>query len=143
MSYEECLIALEYQNVSVGSNIWSVRSYADIVCGVQGFRIGIEETNDDTIDGIGCFGGGETVKKRVTFSSGTKKGQVERAHEKPGTRQTLCPWKLYLDSCATYSSMFVKWFLDIIGPTPYHLKGYCNAGTLTCKEQGYYGPFKI
>ena len=39
--------------------------------------------------------------------------------------------------------MFVKWFLENIGPSPYHLKGHCNAGTLTCKEQGYYGPFKM
>ena len=142
-SYDELLIALGFQNVSVEDDARSVQSYADVVRGAQGIRIGIEESDEDTLDGIGCFGGGEIVQKRVTFTPTTKKGQVARAGANQRTRRTLSPWKLYLDSCATYSSMFVKWFLDNIGPSPYHLKGHCNAGTLTCKEQGYYGPFKM
>ena len=84
----------------------------------------------DTLDGIGFLTGGESVNKRVTFAKDVKPATLAK-------RRTPCPWKLYLDSCATYSSMFVQWYLDNIAPSRVHLKGHCNAGTLTCTHQGF------
>ena len=55
----------------------------------------------------------------------------------------LCVWKLYLDSCATYHSVFAEWYLKNIEEVEVYLKGHCNTGMTTCKEQGYYGVFKM
>ena len=50
---------------------------------------------------------------------------------------------MYLDSCATYHSVFVDWCLDNVHDVEVYLKGHCNVGVTTCKEQGYYGVFNI
>ena len=59
------------------------------------------------------------------------------------SRKTLPWWALFLDSCATYHSMFATKFLTEVHEAPVHLKGHCNAGVLVCEKQGYYGPFKM
>ena len=58
-------------------------------------------------------------------------------------RKTLPWWALFLDSCATYHSMFATKFLTKVHEASDHLKGHCNAGVLVCEKQGYYGPFKM
>ena len=58
-------------------------------------------------------------------------------------RKTLPWWALFLDSCATYHSMFATKFLTEVHDAPVHLKGHCYAGVLVCEKQGYYGPFKM
>ena len=55
----------------------------------------------------------------------------------------LCDWKLYLDSCATYHSVLADWCLNNIHEVKAHLKRHCNTGVTICKEQGYYGCFKM
>ena len=50
---------------------------------------------------------------------------------------------LFLDSCATYHLTFVDWCLKNIHGVERFLKGHCNAGVTLCKEQGYYGAFKM
>merc|ERR1711893_359122 len=90
----------------------------------------MQDSVDKIIDGIGC------VQRSVTFADDAKPPS-------DAPRHTLDPNKIYLDSCATYNSMFVRWALDNIAPSKVHLKGHCNAGVLTCTHQGYYGPFKM
>ena len=58
-------------------------------------------------------------------------------------RLMLCDWKLHLVSCATYYLVFTEWYLKNIQEVEVNLKGHCNAGVTTNKEQGYYGVFKI
>ena len=58
--------------------------YADIVRRLQGMGIGTTDREIKILDGIDCFGGGETVKKCVSFADGAK-----RACD--STRQTRCP----------------------------------------------------
>ena len=58
-------------------------------------------------------------------------------------RLKLCDWKLYLDSCATYHSVFAYWCLNNIHKVEAYQKGRCNAGVTICKEQGYCGVFKM
>ena len=52
---------------------------------------------------------------------------------------TLDSHKLYLDSCATYHSAFVRWMLDDVKTVPTVLQGNCNASVSTSNERGFYG----
>ena len=58
-------------------------------------------------------------------------------------RVTLDPWKLYLESCATYQTFFVKEFLDRVHNGKSTMSGSCNAGTTSINIQGWYGEFKV
>ena len=58
-------------------------------------------------------------------------------------RLTLDAYKLYLDSCATYHSVFVEWCLDNITADGVVLRGNCNAGVTTSTQKGYYGLFHM
>ena len=49
----------------------------------------------------------------------------------PVKRFTLDLHKLYLDSCATYHSAFVRWVLDDVKTVTTVLQGNCNAGVCT------------
>ena len=59
--------------------------------------------------------------------------------DKPAKRFTLDPHKLYLDSCATYHSAFVRDMLCDVKTVGTVLQGNCNAGVSTSKEKGAYG----
>ncbi len=52
---------------------------------------------------------------------------------------TLPEGRVYLDSCATYHSVFVACILDNIHEVDTYLTGHCNDGLLTYKEKGYLG----
>ena len=83
-------------------------------------------------DGVGFVNPGEK----------TLSGMAHLSREK-GPRTTLCTWKLYLDSCATYHSVFVEWCLDNIRTVGVSLTGHCNAGTTTSTKKGLYGEFEM
>ena len=51
-----------------------------------------------------------------------------RFAEIPGDQFTLDWWKLYLDSCATYHTFFIKRFLRGIYTSKTVMNGSCNAG---------------
>ena len=117
--------------------------------GYQGMNIGNEPPSNDEyeslLEGIGLLNQGSNSKcypkeshprKAVTFSS-------PKAKPRSGRSLKLDDWKLYLDSCATYHSCFADWCLDNVHEVEVYLKGHCNAGVTTCKEQGYYGVFKM
>ena len=61
----------------------------------------------------------------------------------PVKRFTLDSNKLYLDSCATYPSAFVRWILDDVKTIPTVLQGNCNAGVSTSNEKGFYGLWNL
>ena len=78
-------------------------------------------------------------KKEVTFDRTSKpEVQVPRLRN-----TTLCEWKLYLDSCATYHSTFVDWYLENMHNVSVHLTGHYSTGTTTCNQKGYYGVLKM
>ena len=56
---------------------------------------------------------------------------------------TICPNKLYLDSAATYYSMFVKWYLKNVRDAGRILRGNCNAGVRESSHVGDLGIFKM
>ena len=58
-------------------------------------------------------------------------------------RVTLDPWKIYLDSCATYYTFFVKEFLAKVHKGKSTITGSCNAGTTSTNTPGWYGEFKV
>ena len=97
----------------------------------QGMNVALSEEEsdgkyEDILNGIGMSN---------HFSMGSDKWKPARLK--------LYNWKLYLDSCATYHSVFAEWYLKNIQEVELHLKGHCNIGVTTCKEQGYYGVFKM
>ena len=51
-------------------------------------------------------------------------------------RLTLDWWKLYLDSCASYHTLFVKEFLMNIYKGAKAINGNCNAGTTRITKRG-------
>ena len=73
---------------------------------------------------------GTVIKKKVSFAS---------IENKPGKRFTLHPHKLYLDSCATYHSVFVRDMLSNVKTGNTVLKGQCNTGVSTSQEKGVWG----
>ena len=73
---------------------------------------------------------GSLIEKKVSFAS---------IQDKPGKRFTLEPHKLYLDSCATYHSVFVRDMLSDAKTVGTVLQGNCNAGVSTSTEKGAYG----
>ena len=58
-------------------------------------------------------------------------------------RSTLNWWKFYLDSCATYHTMFHSRFLTDIKEGDSVMYGRCNAGETSTSKQGKYGRFTI
>ena len=57
----------------------------------------------------------------------------------PVKRFTIDSHKLYLDSCDTYHSAFVRWMLDDMKTVTTVLQGNCNTGVSTSNEKGFYG----
>mmetsp|Transcript_4507 Transcript_4507/g.6406 ORF Transcript_4507/g.6406 Transcript_4507/m.6406 type:complete len:231 (-) Transcript_4507:100-792(-) len=51
--------------------------------------------------------------------------------------------KLYLDSCATYHSAFVRDQLSRVYQSDMTLHGNCNAGMTISSEKGFLGPFEL
>ena len=82
----------------------------------------------DIVRGTSLLNPGE---KRVSFSADTK------------GRDTLDWWKLYLDSCATFHTSFVRDMLSDVYKSKVTLHGSCNAGTTISSEKGYLGPFDL
>ena len=78
-----------------------------------------ESTWDSIIDGVGFL---EPSNVQI----------VERH------RATCDPKKLYLDSCATHSSMFVTEFLEKRHRTGVTLRQNCNAGSRLTNRMGYH-----
>ena len=64
----------------------------------------------------------------------------ERAPAKSGTCD---PNKLYLDSAATYHSVFEIWYLKNVCGARRTLQGNCNAGVKVCSKVGNLGIFEI
>ena len=56
---------------------------------------------------------------------------------------TLDWWKLYLDSCASYHTFFVKEFLMNIYECAGAMNRNCNAGTKRITKRGYYGRLRV
>ena len=52
-------------------------------------------------------------------------------------------WKLYLDSCASYHTFFIKDFLMNIYEGAGAMNGNCNAGTTIITKRGYYGRLRV
>ena len=73
---------------------------------------------------------GTVVEKKVSFAT---------VENKPGKRFTLNPHNLYLDSCATYHSAFVRDMLSNVKTGNTVLQGQCNSGVSTSAEKGVYG----
>ena len=58
-------------------------------------------------------------------------------------RVTLDPWKIYLNSYATYHTFFVKELLARVQKVKDTMTGSCNSGTTSTNTQGWYGEFKV
>ena len=58
-------------------------------------------------------------------------------------RPTCDPKKLYLDSCATHSSMFATEFLDKRHCTGVTLRQNCNAGSRLTNRMGFWSVWKF
>ena len=60
-----------------------------------------------------------------------------------GRKRNLCWWKCYLDSCASYHTLFSEDFLTDIEDINATMTGRCNAGTTVTNMKGTYGNFQV
>ena len=60
-----------------------------------------------------------------------------------GIKRTICCWKCYLDSCASYHTFFSEEFLTDIKESDTTMTGRCNAVTKVTKMKGTYGDFQV
>ena len=79
----------------------------------------------------------ETGVSLTNVSSGGNK-QVTFEASPDGKRLTLDWWKVYLDSCASYHTFFVKEFLKNIQEGKGTMNGNCNAGETRITKRGYF-----
>ena len=93
--------------------------------------------------------GKQSESGRYFFSQGTvpiiKTTDVQGKHvlfvavkNSPVKRFTFNSHKLYLDSCSTYYSDFVRWMIDDVNTVTTVLQGNCNAGVSAFNEKGFY-----
>jgi len=84
------------------------------------------------------------VTKKVSFAevvhTGTTKSAPVVPVPKPSKEDsvTLCAWKIYLGSCATYHSALVERYLENVYEVDTILKGSCNAGVTTSNTKGLF-----
>ena len=100
------------------------------------------------LDGIGLF----NVHAEVNLLNPTRKTYHDAMSTGTGTKKKLptsrshvtLGWqKLYLDSCATYHSAFLNWYLDNIHKVDIFLKGNCNTGVTTGNQKCWFGAFEM
>ena len=60
-----------------------------------------------------------------------------------GRKRTLCWWKCYLDSCASYHTFFSEEFLTDNKKSNATMNGRCNSGTMVTKMKGTYSDFQV
>ena len=60
-----------------------------------------------------------------------------------GKQLTLQWWKVYLDSCATYHTFFIKEFLKNIEENMGTMHGNYNAGETKITKRGYFGQRRV
>jgi len=87
--------------------------------------------------------------KQVPFAEVVRTGTATNPKpvppQKPNKedRVTLCAWKLYLNSCDTYSLAFVDLYLENVREVGTILKGSYNADVTTSNAKGLFGIFEM
>ena len=61
----------------------------------------------------------------------------------PRKKAPTDPKKLYLDSVATYHSMFITWYLQNVRDAGKTIRGNCNAGIKLCTKVSDLGVLKM
>ena len=81
---------------------------------------------------------GVNLLSRGTSNPG-KRVSWDKSTECANKRFMLDAHKLYLDSCVTYPSSFVRWMVGNVHQVSTVLQGKCNAGISTSYEKGFLG----
>ena len=140
-----------------------VKDYIDFV-GEQHMNFGECDSGDDQFDdesdlessftflGINFSEvGEESPPVEDPQENSTQIGVTLNTHERKvrfkeisGRKQlTLQWWKIYLDSCATYHTFFVKEFLKNVVENKGTMNGNCNAGETKITKRGYFGKLGV
>ena len=69
--------------------------------------------------------------------------EVTALIDRKGDKRTLCWWKCYLYSCASYHTLFSEEFLTDVKESDATMTGRCNAGTTVTKKKETYGYFQV
>ena len=125
--YEDVAIVLESDGIPTREEMLKTMGYVGVgVClNVMSYQ---DQDNDGNNIKFGFASPGATQHPIETLYN--KKEVVFERTPKPGVRVprlsnvTLCEWKLYLDSCATYHSKFVDWCLENVHDVSVHLTGH-------------------
>ena len=95
-------------------------------------KVGHSDTGvvEDMNAGVNIFSRG--------ISNTNKSVLWDKSTESVNKRFTLDAHKLYLDSCATYYSSFVRWMLGNVNQVSTILQGNCNTGVSTSDEKDFW-----
>ena len=77
----------------------------------------------------------------LSFADVVRCGKTQEP--KGPSRFKLDWWKLYLDSCATYYSVFVAFLLDNVTGVDTILRQNCNSGVTISTQKGCFGLFHM
>ena len=99
--------------------------------------------NADNRDGWRSQGIKGSKPKKNTTRVPYKPTWAKEAVAKEKNRTTLDENKLYLDSCATYHTMFLTKYLTNVKDGNSVMHGQCNAGETSTSIQGMYGRFRF
>jgi hypothetical protein len=98
-------------------------------------HVNIEHENDEeSVDSESTW---DSIINGVGFHESSEVDVVKR------DRPTCDPRKLYLDSCATHSSMFATEFLDRRHRTGVTLRQNCNARSRLTNRMGFWSVWKF
>jgi hypothetical protein len=92
---------------------------------------------EDNEESVGSKSSWDSIIDGVGFHEPSEVDVVKR------DRPTCDPRKLYLDSCATHSSMFATEFLDKCIRTGVTLRQNCNAGSRLTNRMGFWSVWKF
>ena len=102
----------------------------------------------DYLGGIGLL----NVHLGVDLVNPTKKNDRNALKTTKGNKKTLPTsvscitldwWKLYLDSCATYHTLFADWYLHNVNEVDIVTKSNYNAGVTINIQTGWFGVCKM
>ena len=113
-------------------------SYQLLVSAMEELDIGIFQVGHSDTGVVEYMNAGVNLLSRGTYNPG-KRLSLDKSTESVNKRFTLDAYKLYLDSCTTYHSLFVGWVLGNVHQVNTVLQGNCNTGVSTSDEKVFFG----
>ena len=116
--------------------------YMDMLEATKNLDVGFIQVVKQSESGHSLFSHGIVPTIETTHVQG-KYVLFAAVKNSPVKRFNIDSHKMYLYSCATYHSAFVRWMLDDVKTVTTVMKGNCNAGVSTSNEKVFNGLWNL